>query len=193
MIRGFTLIEILVVLTVLTLTGGLLLAILTQFLSVSNKSQIVLVIKQNAQQVLNTLDKNIRNADNIVCVSTTPANTLVIFKDGIYTRYRLILQTTAVNGFVAFDKPTPTAAETPTSFINRICNPTDPLSSPTVLTDQNILSGVSLTSGQFIRDKLAGFRDKITIEFILDQGVAVKGSLATRVDPVTFKTTVELR
>ena len=81
--KGFTLVEILVVIAILSVLGVLILTIFTRTLRGSNKSQIIGKIKQNGQSVLEQMDKTVRNSDKVVCVISS---NLVVVKNGIYTR-----------------------------------------------------------------------------------------------------------
>jgi len=60
--RGFTLLEFLVVLGILAITVGSTLLFLSSVLRGSNKTNVATEVKQNGQTVLNSLEKQIRNA-----------------------------------------------------------------------------------------------------------------------------------
>ncbi len=168
---GLTLVELLVVMAVLSITGIFILNIFTSSLRGSNKSQILGVIKQNGQAVLDTMDKTIRNSDNVVCPfflssgdTSSFSNTLVTVKDGIYSRFRLIPPTnnpntalgnncgaTSGNGCFVQDNPTKititanVVEETEPQLVDRICQPgTLMLSSAILLTDTNPQTGISI-------------------------------------------------
>lgn len=205
-VRGFTLAEMLVVIAIVAIVGTILVTIFNNTLLGSNKSQILSAIKQNGQSVLENMDKTIRNADNLVCVSESPNNTIVVVQKGVYTRYRIVLPagTTGTappsciggekNGCIVWDNPIPQVTETtPLPFINRVCNPTDPMLLAQILTDTNPQSGVLLESGSFTLSKLAGFKDAVTIEFRLKPAARAPYAIAGQIDPVEFKTTIGLR
>ena len=202
--KGFTLVEMLVVISVLSVIGVLILIIFQRTLRGANKSQILSSIKQNGQAVLEMMDKTIRNAENVVCPAIPSGSTLasstglVIERAGQYTRYRFVAATTSVNGQIKQDGPTKQKVgdrdETDTEFINRICNIADPLSSQAlILTDTNLQTGVSLENGSFIRNRQFGFRDVVSIQFDLRPGQGAPQAVAGQIDPVTFQTTVQLR
>ena len=102
--KGFTMVEILVTMAILSIFGLLILLIFTSSLRGSNKSQILTIIKENGQSVLETIDKTIRSSDNLVCISDNDT-TLIVVKNGIYTRYRFVLETVSTNGFIEQDNP----------------------------------------------------------------------------------------
>lgn len=62
--RGFTLVELLVVLGLLSVTVGSALLFLTSVLRGSNQSSVISEVKQNGQSVLDSLDRQIRDASD---------------------------------------------------------------------------------------------------------------------------------
>lgn len=208
--KGFTLVEVLVAISLLSIFGVLIVTIFTRTLKGGNKTQIITTIKQNGQSVLEVMDKTIRNADNLVCPtitdacnSTTPSSckNLVIKSNGIYTRYRFIDPTSSppVNGSILKDNPVKgvdpsTGREyADPAFINKICNQSDPLDNPIILTDNNTQTGVSVISGSFKNYPLSGYKDQVTIMFDLKPGVGVGQAVAGQIDTVNFQTTIQLR
>lgn len=207
--NAFTLVEMLVVIALLSIFGILILTIFTRSLRGGNKSQIIGIIKQNGQSVLEQMDKTIRNADNVVCLSNdNPSTTLIVVQKGIYTRYRFILPSPpppavpTVNGLIQQDNPSkqpvagsnPPREETDSELKNRICAVANQMSQPpTILTDTNPTTGVSVENGSFTPDKSAGFRDQITIKFNLNPGVEAPEVIRGQIDAVSFQTTIQLR
>ena len=198
--KGFTLVEMLVVIAVLSIIGILILTIFTRTLKGTNKSQIISAIKQNGQSVLENMDNNIRNSDNVACISLDN-KIIVVDKRGVYIRYTFIDPSSA-NGWIQQDAPVkgtdPSTDEEEISvvFVNRVCANNDSVVnpvSPVTLTDTNPQSGVSVTNGIFKRDRLAGFRDSVKIAFEVDNGVGALTALAQEIDPVKFETTIVLR
>lgn len=210
--KGFTLIEMLVVIAVLSIAGFLVLTIFSNALRGNNKSQILSSIKKNGQSVLEALDKNIRNSDNVVCI-TPSGDTIVLVKEGIYTRFRYIPANntnTATaygncgsnNGCIlkAFPiQPQPPAENSIIqTFINNVC--TDPMGSdsttPQVLTDTDEQTGVSIQQSStniFTRNQAAGFKETVTVRFKAAPPVGAPSSVSGQIDPVEFATTVGLR
>lgn len=215
--KGFTLVEILVVIAIVSVLGVLILTIFTRTLRGSNKSQIIGKIKQNGQSVLETMDKTVRDSDDVVCpVITSPAtvvtsDSLMVIKNGIYTRYRFILPGT-VNGLIQQDNPVKqnvsgtNREETDSEFRDRVCFSADTLVSPITLTDTKSDTGVSVNcvaaaNGEpdcnnnpiFKRDRSAGFMDQVTIKFDLRPGVQASQAVAGQIEAVSFQTTIQLR
>ena len=209
--KAFTLVEVLVVIGILSIAGVLVLAIFSSTLRGNNKSQILISIKQNGQSVLETMTSTIRGADNLVCpANVTPINTLVVGKNGIYTRFRIafagdrtVPASCLSNGCIVKDNPVqstdPDEISNPALFVNRVCDSNntmpDPSSTAQVMTDTNSQTGVSVSnqSRLFIRNKVAGFKDGVTISFSLAPAKDALPSVAGQIDPVIFETTIQLR
>ena len=206
--RGFTLVEILVVISLLSVFGILILTIFTRTLKGGNKSQIIGIIKQNGQSVLDSMDKTIRNSDGVVCpvvippATIAPSAQIVVVKNGTFTRFRFIAPvSTTANGLIQQDNPVktnvagsnPLREETDAEFRNRVCNISDTMPQAAILTDTNLQAGVSVENGQFTRDRAAGFKDQVTIKFDLKPGLGVPQSAAGQIDAVSFQTTIQLR
>ncbi|MBI2040333.1 prepilin-type N-terminal cleavage/methylation domain-containing protein [Candidatus Microgenomates bacterium] len=191
--KGFTLMEVLVVITVLSIIGVLMLVIFTRTLRGSNKSQAVLAIKQNGQAVLETMDKTIRNAESLVCISSDPDNTIVVRGGtGNYTRYRFVPDISGItNGSILQDNPSRGETETEQQFSERVCDPTDSMIQAQVLTDTQTATGVSVVSGSFKQD--TGPKDIVTVTFVLKPAVRAPPAVVGDIDPITFQTTILLR
>ncbi len=69
--KGYTLIEFLIVIGILAIVVGSTLLFLTAILKGTNQASIVSEVKQNGQAVLGSLDKQVRNAKDVVCVNST--------------------------------------------------------------------------------------------------------------------------
>lgn len=215
--QGFTLVELLVVIAVLSTAGLLVLSVFTSSLRGSNKAQILSSIKKNGQSVLDTMDKTIRGADNLVCPLTSASQTLVVVKDGIYTRYKFIPANTpmnsptgtcsSANGCILQDNPVKQTnqetgeEETEAVFITDVCLATSLMARvsqtpATALTDTDPASGVSVvptSGGSFIANPSSGFKNQIMIKFSLTPGVGAPAATTGQIDPVSFETTVNLR
>lgn len=198
--KGFTLVEILVVITVLAVTGTFIFNIFASILRGNNKTQIIASIKQNGQAALEIMDKTIRGADNVVCISEDKKN-IVLVKNGIYTRYRFVFLS-GTNGSIQQDNPDKLSVGvdpatdkeyTDPSFVNKVCANADPQNQPIILTDTNTQTGVSVENGSFDKAPAAGFKDQVTIKFLAKPGVAAPSVVSGQIDPVSFQTTVSLR
>ena len=197
---GFTLVEVLVVVAVLSLVGVLVVAIFTNTLRGSNKSQITLAIKQNGQAVLENMDKTIRNSNEVICLGNNSNNTIqtivVMDKKGAYIRYTLLTDPSKnTNGAIYQDNPVKSDDQAFESFKEEVCRiiNVNSLFSPAVLTDTRLQSGVRVVGGSFKKDPTTEFKEVITIEFTLEPGVKAPPFLTGQIDPSTFQTSVELR
>lgn len=200
--EGFTLVEVLVVIAM----SAIILTILTQVffssLKGNNKAQLIATIKQNGQSVIDTFDKNIRDADNIVCPSTGTSKTLIIVKQGVYTRYRFVeLSANCVNnqncnGDILRDNPTQSPTETAVNFVDSYCSLTN-IEAPFVasghLVDNSSSQGVAVASGSFKVYKSAGFKTVVNINFQLQPSDQAAKKILGTIDPVTFNTSIGLR
>ncbi len=199
--NAFTLVEILVVISVLSIVGVIILTIFTRTLKGNNKAQILSAIKQNGQAVLENMDKTIRGADNIVCISLSK-DTIVVVQGGVYTRYRFIapIKPDTANGLIQQANPVQINASGDFKlFKDNVC--ADPMGTDTpggnlinTLTDTNLQSGVSVENGSFEnKNPLAGFKDAVAIKFQLTPGLKAPPAVAGQIDAVNFETTVQLR
>ena len=199
--RGFTLVEIVVVMAIVAIVGLMMLVIFTNTLRGSNKAQILAVIKQNGQAVLENMDKTIRGADNVVCPISGSSRTLVIVQNRIYTRYRIALPAdspdsapsscigTGKNGCIIWENLTLQPAEA----VPQLCNSVNLMSSVLVLTDTNAQSGISIRSRAFSVSEEPGFKPAVTVSFVLGAAAELPPTISGQIDPVTFQTTVQLR
>lgn len=211
--NGFTLAEMVVVMAITAIVGTILVLIFTNTLRGSNKAQVLAVIKQNGQSVLENMDKTIRGADDIICpTNPAPSNTIVVVKDGLYTRYRVALSTDGLstapaaclgigkNGCIARDNPVK-GTDTDETFKNNICFSVNPMprdiTQPVqILTDTNTQSGVKVENGassSFSVSQSSGYKTNVAINFILSAGAGVPAAISDQIDPVSFQTTIGLR
>lgn len=188
--NAFTLVEILVVISIMAIMGLILTEVFIRSLRGGNKAEVLAIIKQNGQSVLENMDKNIRNSDSVVCTDNL-GEVLVLEKGGIYTRYRLI------TGQLAEDHPVLLQNTPQDLFLTDVCNnsnyPLDVI--PAVLTDSEKVTvakpGVSMKI--FTNTKASGFKAIVTINFLLKPGQAIPKSVAGQIDPVPFVTTIQVR
>jgi prepilin-type N-terminal cleavage/methylation domain-containing protein len=71
--NGFTLVELLVVIGVMGAVTGTALLFLTNILKGSNQARITAEVKQNGQTVLDSIDRQIRNAQEIRIIDPLPS------------------------------------------------------------------------------------------------------------------------
>lgn len=185
--KGFSLIEVLVVIAMIALIGIVITELFFRSFLGSNKASIVSNIKQNGQSALEQMDKTIRGAEKVLAVCPDPnPNTILIYKEGIYTRFRFNPPAPSVNprenGYISSDNLSDCSALTPI----------DP-AAVNILTDRNSSKGVSVTDGKFEFTRVPGFKDVVTITFHVGPAVYSGANMLSSIDPVEFKTTIELR
>ncbi len=196
--NGFTFIELLVVIAILSFALTLVLTIFTRTLRGGNKSQVISSIKQNGQLVLEVMDKTIRSSDRVVC-TTESGDTIVVVKNGTYTKFKFVPPTPTENGYIQKEEfgipATPPPGSDPYLYVRNfevsIC--IDPMVNPQIITDTNTKSGASVYNGVFSRTKATGFKDRVSIKFDVKNSVATAQAAAGQIDPVSFQTTVEIR
>ncbi len=186
-IDGFTLIEILVVIAILTVIGVILTEIFFRTVRGNSKAELISRIKQNGQTALETIDKTLRSADGIVCTNAD-SSAILFVKSGVYTRYRYNSATSSINGSLSIDYPTSGDCSAPTVNSAYL----------TDLGSADPKTGVSVsqtlgTSGVFIRTKQAGVKDIVAISFDVTSPIGLPAYLKNQIDPSSFQTTVELR
>lgn len=196
--KGFTLAEVMVVIAVVALMGIILTEIFFRTFRAGNKAQVLATIKKNGQSILETMDKSIRNAKEVVIIcdgdpsSPDGIDDTIIIKNqqGQYLRYRFtkeVLGTT--NGKLQSDTPDMSNVVTSTDLLAKCI---DSLDSPINLSDDSTQNGVSVvpTVTSFI-SKPAD-KNEVTIEFGVKPPVGAP-NFGGQIDPVIFKTTVSLR
>lgn len=188
--KGFSLMEAVVSIGVIAIVGIILADILTRTFSSNNKTQLISRVKQNGQVALNVIDREIRNTEAIVCptppdgVSSISLNTIVVIKNGVYTRFKLHPETGTTNGFIGQDNSVVTSVST-------AC--TESQDSYISLTNQTD-NGVSVKDLSFTRNRISGSPDTITISFSLAQPVGASTGFQTELgQDALFQTTVQLR
>lgn len=179
--KGFTLIEILVVIVLIGILGLILTSILSQVLRGQNKINTVSLVKQNGQVVLDKLSNEIRSAEKVICaweIPTDPNNTIVIFKSGNYTRFRFIPPTASDNGYLTREDFTKDIF--PDTVTDKMmCSQSSSFVVPVDLTDKGS-NGVSIDYDKpggvsqpiFTKQPQAGSPDIILIRFRASEGLS---------------------
>jgi prepilin-type N-terminal cleavage/methylation domain-containing protein len=201
--RGFSLAEVLVVITIVAIIGVIITDIFINSLRGSNKATVIDNLKRNGQVALETMDKNIRNAKKIICPLITNGVTssnfiLIQAQDGItFTRYTFIAPTPVSNptsnGYIQVDFLNPNIDQiNDPAYCVSLIGTTG--SNAAALTDTNTTTGVSIETNNFItRDNQEGYGDIVTINFDVNKAILAPFAFAGQVDKENFKTTIELR
>lgn len=199
-ISGFTLVEALVAVTIIGITGLLLTDLLSRTFKGNSKTELISRIKQNGQSALNIMDQTIRYASSIVCVSTStdanPSRILVVKSKGNeYIRFRFIAEVTTSgsesNGKINMDYPQPANPANPST----LCNSSGLVErNPVQLTDTNLINGVSLkTNSRFTLISNPGSKTGVNIVFYLGPGLKAGAGFENQtasLDGIPIETTV---
>lgn len=179
--KGFTLLEMIVVMAVLIIMVAVLSQIFSNTLRGTNKAQVLASIKQNGQSVLEVIDKTIRQADKVICYSPSA---IITFQNGTYTKFAFIdsVSTSPLkNGYIYQENSSSQNLNCDRSlFIN-----------PQILTDTDLITGVSIdipSGGGFTVGQ-----DLVSIKFNVSPGLGIVSSFSNQIDPTNFQTTVSLR
>src|SRR5579884_4155589 len=105
---GFSLIETMVVIGVLAIIGVIMADILKRTITTDTKTELTGAIKNNGDKALNTMDNTIQFAERVVCVDKFDASalnndTIVVVKNGTYTRFRFVKPSAGKNGYLLED------------------------------------------------------------------------------------------
>lgn len=196
-ISGFSLIEVVITLSVLAVVGYFISSILSVGFRENNKSSLIVNAKQNGEVALNFLDQTIRNSEKVICPAQStisPINRITIqTKKGKIIRFKQVSPVNA-NSFIQEDFPALPSG----SDISLICTKLDsvPNASPISVTDQNPSSGVTVSNLNFSVVKTSGYNDIVTIAFDMSPAISTPESLKYIVGSagtIHFSTLVELR
>jgi len=208
---GFSLAEVLVTITVLVIIGIFISLVLSGTFTGNTKTDLISTIKQNGQNALSQMEKDIRDSATVVCPQTTtvtPVSVITVQSqtEGVYTRYSYFAQVgTTANGYLqkeTFVFPSPPQDA---NFYTDMCNTTavtyDSYRKTRIdLTDRTSRAAVSVknVSGTgFSLTRKAGSKDIITVQFDLGPAINASGGFESNVgsssNSFNFKTTIQLR
>jgi prepilin-type N-terminal cleavage/methylation domain-containing protein len=198
--QGLTLIELIVVIAVMGILGLIFTDVLVETLRGQAKVRIINQVKQNGQVVMEKLVNEIRQAESVVCVGhiSSTDDTLVVFKGGVYRRFRFHSPTGSANGYIGEEDYNVGAVTYDQLCIGGSAG------NEIKLTDSDTLNGVSIRYDRdsggvdlpiFQLDTRPGFKDTVNIRFRAFQGVTAGQTFETTVknEGILFTTTVQAR
>lgn len=192
-VNGFTLIEVMISITIIGVIGIISAAIFTQTLKTSTQTEALSNLKQNGEQAVNVMDEVIRNAQAVVCYgpsSGTTKDTLVIRTiEGKYIKFRFSSPvssgaTITQNGYIARqDDLNPT-------LLSTFCTAAPNTSLEAALTNKDISSGVSISDGKFEPISNGLGKDTIKISFNVNKTRTTSGDAG---QTAFISTTIQVR
>lgn len=207
--KGFTLIELVVAVAVTSILGVILTNLLTQTLRGQVKVRIIDQVKQNGQVTLDKISNEVRQAQKVVCIGTNqdsigqPNDTIVIFKNGSYIRFRFYPQ---VNSGTDISNGVIVRSDFDASAIPNAMTDSMLCISPRSLTfgqeynvtDTDTINGISIkydgSTPIFAKNSAPGYSDTVAIRFKAFQGVQAGTTYESAVgDGIAFGTTVQVR
>lgn len=200
--KGFTLTELVVVVSIMGVLGLIFTDILIQTLRGENKVKLLSQVKQTGQVALDNLANNIRQAERVICVGDSNTSggiddTIVVYNSGIYSRFRFKPATSTKNGYIAGDTFSMTDYPVSIQPLEYCTRALQPLTFN--VTDTDPVTGVSIASDSgtpiFKLNSQAGYNDNVTITFRVFQGIFAGQTYENSVPPegILFSTTIQVR
>ena len=206
--KGFTLVELIVVVGIMGILGVIFTNTLIQSLRGQSKVKVINEVKQNGQVILDRLSSDIRQAEKIVCrgkntdnKSNSPENaydTIVVVRSGTYSRFRLITPTSITNGFIERSDFGAENITSPNAEV-LLCSTPGSIGSTYILSNLDSISGVAINydgvNPVFVWESSPGYSDVVTIKFRAFQGVKAGSLFESSVseEGVSFATTIQVR
>lgn len=190
--KGFSIVEVIIAITIVSVIGVFTSTLLTRTYRSTSDTELISKLKQNGEVASNNIAEAIRMADGVVCYGTNgfKKDRIVIRTiEGKYLLFRFVDPVnsgTAVtqNGYIARQE------NLDPNLLANFCITQPPNFSPNILiTDNNIESGVSINSGEFIQLSGLGGKDTVTIKFDVGPPGLPAGSHGT----VKIQSTVQVR
>lgn len=187
---GFTLIEIVVTISIIGVVGFILANIISRSFRVSDRGQELSKFKQNGQVALFSIENSLRDAQDVVCVSSLGSSITLQTKSGAYLRFRQTSKTSLKNSAIKRDQPNLSQITSSPPNTNDFCDPNLVASSQndTFITDPDPTSGVTVEDLIFTSSSNSGFKASVSVSFNLTTPQAKVSSLRE-----LFQTTIQLR
>jgi len=190
--NGFSLVEVIIAITIIGVVGLMTTTIMSRSYRVNNQSSKISLLKQNGDMALGVITETLRNAEGVVCYSGASNIKSLVVRTlaGKYVKFRFVdpsppTGTPTQNGFIVKQENL-----NPADFDN-FCTTTllSPAEVPITNKDEN--SGVSISNGTFSALVGSGGKDLITIKFNVYPSLRSSGNLSSDVFPV--QTTIQIR
>lgn len=199
---GFSLVEVLVSITILTILGVGISAIVNRSFRGNTKTELIGNVKQNGQSALAIIEKDIRESDTVVCPSSGTANVLALLSKsaGKYIRISMMPETSQNGALYREELVFQSAPATISSLCDLNSYPLNFQNSQISLLDTGSKTAVSLknlSGNGFTVTKNSGFKDTVKVQFdlgpTLNSGNSFENSLGGATNSINFVTTVQIR
>ena len=119
--KAFSLIEILVVISIFAIIGVLSTRSIFQTLRSARKSDSLIRVRENVNYALGIIERQVRNAESVNCASVTPLNLPYVAGDGVPTFFNCTL---GAIGRIASGSAILTSNDISITACNFTCTPT---------------------------------------------------------------------
>lgn len=194
---GFTLIEVLIVATLVGVMGLVTTELLSRTFKASNKVQIIGKVKENGQSAINQIDETLRFAQEVSCVSSDNHIMVVKTRDGSYKAFRYYAPVKNIPGKQDQNGVITSQTLSPSASPQTVCNENlidYPFLRGQPLTDySDKVKGVSVNSVVFTKTTSPIAKDVANIT--IDVGPAVNSPLRSdqQISDIKFQTSIVLR
>lgn len=195
---GFSLIEVMIAITIIGVVGVISVAIFAQTVKTSQLVVDTSNLKQNSESALNVMAETLRNAEAVVCYGSIsplggPTKDVIVIRtiQGKYVKFRfvdpvIVSGLITKNGYIARQDNISTEG---VSDFYTLCTSTQP-SFENLITNDSLDSGVNVDTGSFTKVSANQNKDTIMISFIVNPSrTQVSGSTKS----IKAETTVQIR
>lgn len=192
--NGFTLVEVMIAITILGVIGVMTATILSRTYKVNNQSDSISKLKNNGDLAINSISEILRNGEGVICYSDplpTPSKSMVVRTlAGKYVKFRFVepippTGTPTQNGYIIKQENLDPANLSTFCSIN-LTPPAE-----VAISNNHPVSGVSISGGSFLKLTGAGGKDLVTIKFDVRPTLSNSGVLAS--DKFSVQTTLQIR
>lgn len=191
--NGFSLVEVIVSITIISIVGVTLTTILNRTFQANDKSQLIGVIRQNGSLALNIMQEVIRTSEKVVCTKSDNTVLVVQKRTGSLVRFSIKSDVSADNPAIIEDFPVipPT---NPNTFAD-LCTTVTPTSDATYITNKDATYGVQAENLIFTLISGSDTNNGVKVSFTLKQAKNAPDNFSNQVGGgfETFQTTVYIR
>lgn len=200
---GFSLLEVLIAVTIIAVLGLIITGILSQTFRGSAKVELLGKVRENGQTALNRIHDVVSNSEKVICAASIttldgsqpadPNSSLVVSRGGQVIRFVMHHQLSNANGYIEEEVLSVLNPNTPQSTYCETYASSGNFSSfaTTRITDS---VNLSLNSGTFTLNPEAGFKDVVTVSFFLSPAVnSPLGFESQLASPQQFQASIRIK